>query len=94
MGAQTLFSTWKHYRKCSKSDYFLKAEKLSFDKEANSFFRADGKLTAIFWKQNKRKSNYFFTISRFFQRKFLPLHFLHFKAVSALRAPQSRQIFM
>jgi hypothetical protein len=37
---------------------------------------------------------YYFTISRFFQRKFLPLHFLHFIAVAALRAPQSLQIFM
>jgi hypothetical protein len=42
---------------------------------------------------NKRRVIYF-TISRFFQRRFLPLHFLHFRAVSALRAPQSRQIFI
>jgi hypothetical protein len=38
--------------------------------------------------------NRYFTISRFFQRRFLPLHFLHFSAVSAFRAPQSLQIFM
>ena len=36
----------------------------------------------------------YFTNSRFFQRKFLPLHFLHFNAVAALREPQSLQIFM
>jgi hypothetical protein len=36
----------------------------------------------------------YFTISRFFQRRFLPLHLRHFSAVAALRAPQSLQIFM
>jgi hypothetical protein len=47
----------------------------------------------FYLKQSKRKVAYF-TISRFFQRKFLPLHFLHFIAVAALREPQSLQIFM
>jgi len=45
-------------------------------------------------KRNERKINGYLTISRFFQRKFLPLHFLHFTAVSAFRAPQSLQIFI
>jgi len=45
-------------------------------------------------ERNKAKTNGYFTISRFFQRRFLPLHFLHFTAVSAFRAPQSLQIFM
>lgn len=36
----------------------------------------------------------YFTISRFFQRKFLPRHLRHLVAVEALVAPQSRQIFL
>jgi hypothetical protein len=36
----------------------------------------------------------YFTISLFFQRRFLLRHFLHFTAVSAFLEPQSRQIFM
>src|SRR3989337_2169333 len=40
------------------------------------------------------KKDAYFTISRFFQRRFLPLHFLHFVAVAAFVAPQSLQIFL
>ncbi len=47
-----------------------------------------------FTKEKAKKIDYYFTISRFFQRRFLPLHFLHLSAVSALRAPQSLQIFI
>jgi hypothetical protein len=46
------------------------------------------------FKRENKELDYYFTISRFFQRRFLPLHFLHLSAVSALRAPQSLQIFM
>jgi hypothetical protein len=42
----------------------------------------------------KESKTGYFTISRFFQRRFLPLHFLHFRAVAALREPQSLQIFI
>jgi hypothetical protein len=45
-------------------------------------------------KEKEEILAFYFTISRFFQRRFLPLHFLHLRAVSALRAPQSLQIFM
>jgi len=45
-------------------------------------------------KKESKENSYYFTISRFFQRRFLPLHFLHLTAVLALRAPQSLQIFM
>jgi hypothetical protein len=55
---------------------------------------ADSKLDYAEQGMGERKVNYYFTISRFFQRRFLPLHFLHFNAVPALRAPQSLQIFM
>jgi hypothetical protein len=36
----------------------------------------------------------YFTISRFFQRRFLPWHLRHLTADPAFRTPQSRQIFM
>ncbi len=55
--------------------------------------RALEKCFSTLEKESKRRVDYF-TISRFFQRRFLPLHFLHFSAVAALRAPQSLQIFM
>ncbi len=40
-----------------------------------------------------RNRTFYFTISRFFHRKFLRLHLRHLTAVAALRAPQSLQIF-
>jgi alkylhydroperoxidase/carboxymuconolactone decarboxylase family protein YurZ len=39
-------------------------------------------------------NSYYFTISRFFHRKFLPWHLRHLVAVAALVAPQSLHIFL